>query len=669
MSVSRTATPLQSAVHTPHKAKSSVHSMYAAQSLGIIFQLSLNFLSTTFTDLLKDSVALLKNSAALVVKVDVMLQTGHPVLVHLVTSDILAIIMVGTLRDRVMSQSPPISMWSPRLSRITTMSSWDEEFYSQFTALKKRKPSLKIYISVGGWDAGGKVFSDMVRFPGTRNAFINYAIDLMDKYGFDGIDIDWEYPAAEDRDGAAVDTNNLMTFLKNLKSACGDKYGLTVTLPSSLWYLKGFDIKRMSEHIDWFNFMSYGIHSTWDGRSQWTNSVINPHTNMTEISAGLDLLWRNGIDPAKVALGLGFYGRSFTLKDPSCNTPGCAFNNNTGLGTTSGGANPGNCTGTSGILSDYEIARVIDAYSPEVVHDEAIAPVRIGRSLDASVLIAVAGKRCKPGGDEDGDKCGSRQTAPRCTEYVGSSLVNPASTLSTTTSTRCMTITACSAEATTTTTAISSDGPTTTHIEGLFPAPSANSAKWSTMYSSILSRLSSYDALAMPRLTSTTKTATTEKTTTTLTSSTTAPTPSETSYDCKGSGRCKDFSSLRKFCDMAKSFLKDDITYGTTHDSYDSGECYTDGKNAGFGCGVFVKGKNCEMKGRQLAAAYDHIHQESGGGCEKCGSAFFSNGCQVKVDYVSKCKTTNGPLEEVPGPDGNDTVSLKSPSFSAAEDA
>ncbi|OKP00968.1 Chitotriosidase-1 [Penicillium subrubescens] len=76
----------------------------------------------------------------------------------------------------------------------------DEEFYVDFNALKDRKPGLKTFISVGGWDAGGKVFSDMARFPGTRSAFISSSIALIEKYGFDSIDIDWEYPAAEDRD-------------------------------------------------------------------------------------------------------------------------------------------------------------------------------------------------------------------------------------------------------------------------------------------------------------------------------------------------------------------------------------------------------------------------------------------------------------------------------------
>lgn len=46
-------------------------------------------------------------------------------------------------------------------------------------------------------------------------------------------------------------------------------------------YLKGFDVKGMSEYVDYFNFMSYDIHGTWDGESEYTSPDINPHTNLT----------------------------------------------------------------------------------------------------------------------------------------------------------------------------------------------------------------------------------------------------------------------------------------------------------------------------------------------------------------------------------------------------
>lgn len=84
-------------------------------------------------------------------------------------------------------------------STIETVYDLDDIYIEQMNDLKKKKPSLKTFISVGGWDLGGEPFSDMVRFSGLRKSFIDSVISFMDDRGFDGIDIDWEYPAATDR--------------------------------------------------------------------------------------------------------------------------------------------------------------------------------------------------------------------------------------------------------------------------------------------------------------------------------------------------------------------------------------------------------------------------------------------------------------------------------------
>jgi chitinase len=93
--------------------------------------------------------------------------------------------------------------------------------------------------------------------------------------------------------------------------------------------------------------------------------MLPTNIKIAEIIEGLDLLWRNNIKPSKVVLGLAFYGRSFTLSDSSCNTPGCAF---------SGGGTAGPCTGTSGILSNAEIQDVISKYdlTPTLDKDAAV---------------------------------------------------------------------------------------------------------------------------------------------------------------------------------------------------------------------------------------------------------------------------------------------------------
>jgi len=90
---------------------------------------------------------------------------------------------------------------------------------------------------------------------------------------------------------------------------------------------------------------------------------VGAHTNLTEIKSAVELFWRVGVPPAKLVMGFGFYGRSFTLSDPSCSAPGCSF---------SGASNPGPCTNTGGILSYYEIKEIL-AGGVTPVHDTEAA--------------------------------------------------------------------------------------------------------------------------------------------------------------------------------------------------------------------------------------------------------------------------------------------------------
>lgn len=82
----------------------------------------------------------------------------------------------------------------------------------------------------------------------------------MDTYGFDGVDLDWEYPAADDRGGVESDTANYVLLVQEMKSAFGSKYGLSMTLPTSYWYLQHFDLKGIQGSVDWFNLMAYDLH-------------------------------------------------------------------------------------------------------------------------------------------------------------------------------------------------------------------------------------------------------------------------------------------------------------------------------------------------------------------------------------------------------------------------
>lgn len=72
--------------------------------------------------------------------------------------------------------------------------------------LKRTNPSLKIMLSVGGWNARSQAFSEIVSSRQNMVEFTSNSINFIRQYGFDGLDIDWEYPTVRggkqgDRDG------------------------------------------------------------------------------------------------------------------------------------------------------------------------------------------------------------------------------------------------------------------------------------------------------------------------------------------------------------------------------------------------------------------------------------------------------------------------------------
>lgn len=67
------------------------------------------------------------------------------------------------------------------------------EFYERVAAYKKK--GLKVSLALGGWnDSQGDKYSRLVNNPAARARFIKHALEFLEKYDFDGLDLDWEYP-------------------------------------------------------------------------------------------------------------------------------------------------------------------------------------------------------------------------------------------------------------------------------------------------------------------------------------------------------------------------------------------------------------------------------------------------------------------------------------------
>lgn len=73
------------------------------------------------------------------------------------------------------------------------MFSFVSALYSKVSALKAK--GIKVLLALGGWnDSLGDKYSRLVNNPGSRSNFIRQALEFIEKYNFDGLDLDWEYP-------------------------------------------------------------------------------------------------------------------------------------------------------------------------------------------------------------------------------------------------------------------------------------------------------------------------------------------------------------------------------------------------------------------------------------------------------------------------------------------
>ncbi|CAL4236974.1 unnamed protein product, partial [Meganyctiphanes norvegica] len=195
---------------------------------------------------------------------------------------------------------------------------WGRCAFNRFTALKEQNPNLKTLIAVGGWSEGSVDYSVMAADPVKRKTFIDSSIALTLAHDFDGFDMDWEYPA--NRGGAPQDKENFITLMQEMKVAL-DAHGLMLTCAVSMG--KGtidtaYDIPAMNQVFDYINLMAYDFHGAWETFTHH-NAPLYAHPDDEgdaipfNVDFGVNYWIENGASPEKLTLGIGTYGRCYTL--------------------------------------------------------------------------------------------------------------------------------------------------------------------------------------------------------------------------------------------------------------------------------------------------------------------------------------------------------------------
>ncbi len=192
----------------------------------------------------------------------------------------------------------------------------------QLQLLKAAHPHLRTTISVGG-SSFSSGFSDAALTDASRRRFATTCADFIQRYGLDGIDIDWEYPmgggAAQGRPADRVNATLLFRELRRELDArgasAGRRYLLTAATPAAAWSLDHFQIDQVASVVDHLNVMAYDFHGSWEARTGFNaplRAAPGDGTPSFTVTAAIDLYRSRGVPARLLNLGIPFYGRGWT---------------------------------------------------------------------------------------------------------------------------------------------------------------------------------------------------------------------------------------------------------------------------------------------------------------------------------------------------------------------
>lgn len=199
--------------------------------------------------------------------------------------------------------------------------------FRRFVGLKKQNPNFVPMISIGGWNAGSKKFSQMAADPAKRQIFLDSILPFVKKYGFEGIDLDWEYPGSRDSIDPEHDKENFNVLVEMMAKILHEHNILfTAALsPGRNTIDDAYDIPRISKSFDIMNIMTYDYHGWWENNSHPFTGHNAPLYGRDEedfedhpgyyfsVFDTLNYYIQKGAPKEKLAMGFAQYGRGMTL--------------------------------------------------------------------------------------------------------------------------------------------------------------------------------------------------------------------------------------------------------------------------------------------------------------------------------------------------------------------
>jgi len=205
----------------------------------------------------------------------------------------------------------------------------DDNNLKKLVELKAKNADLKILISIGGW-TWSKHFSDAVLTDTARKNFAESAVNIVEKYKLDGVDIDWEYPGMigdsnvyrpEDKEHYTLMFKDIRDGLDKLAKTTGKKYFVTLAAGASQDFIEHSDMGKVQQYVDFINLMTYDFTDVADTVAiHHTNLYVQPDApRQRSADLAVQMFEAAGVPANKLVMGIAFYGHAIEMRSTDNN--------------------------------------------------------------------------------------------------------------------------------------------------------------------------------------------------------------------------------------------------------------------------------------------------------------------------------------------------------------
>lgn len=191
-----------------------------------------------------------------------------------------------------------------------------EGFLEPGLTRKAHAADCQVVLSIGGGGLGSKDFDKLAADPKARWRFAEACAAICNEYGYDGVDIDWEYPLNE------TDARNYVSLVKEVRKKFNSSHEtarllITTAVNGQEQFGKWIYFEELVDYMDFFNLMAYDDHGPWSDHPGHnaplkSGDCICPHCNESKMKYFLET---RKIKPNQLCMGVPFYGYVFSEVD------------------------------------------------------------------------------------------------------------------------------------------------------------------------------------------------------------------------------------------------------------------------------------------------------------------------------------------------------------------